>query len=148
MAECKTAVTPLLMHWSYCSLALSHPNDLGVLLLYSSLWLWYFIIARIKVRGVAEFILVRGSPFVFYNLLSAWSFKLFSFFKYLVYVSFGFMVMTIRVFRFVHNEQSCSLCIFVGHVVSFIVTACKLGPVTAPMIGRLLPIWIRKFTKV
>ena len=24
MALCKTAVTPLLMHWSYCSLALSH----------------------------------------------------------------------------------------------------------------------------
>ena len=24
MAWCKTAVTPLLMHWSYCSLALSH----------------------------------------------------------------------------------------------------------------------------
>ena len=24
MAQCKTAVTPLLMHWSYCSLALSH----------------------------------------------------------------------------------------------------------------------------
>ena len=24
MAKCKTAVTPLLMHWSYCSLALSH----------------------------------------------------------------------------------------------------------------------------
>ena len=23
-AKCKTAVTPLLMHWSYCSLALSH----------------------------------------------------------------------------------------------------------------------------
>ena len=26
MAQCKTAVTPLLMHWSYCSLALSHRN--------------------------------------------------------------------------------------------------------------------------
>ena len=25
-ARCKTAVTPLLMHWSYCSLALSHRN--------------------------------------------------------------------------------------------------------------------------
>ena len=24
MALCKTAVTPMLMHWSYCSLALSH----------------------------------------------------------------------------------------------------------------------------
>ena len=24
MAQCKTAVTPLLTHWSYCSLALSH----------------------------------------------------------------------------------------------------------------------------
>ena len=24
MTQCKTAVTPLLMHWSYCSLALSH----------------------------------------------------------------------------------------------------------------------------
>ena len=28
MAQCKTAVTPLLMHWSYCSLALSHQSDL------------------------------------------------------------------------------------------------------------------------
>ena len=26
MAKCKTAVTPLLIHWSYCSLALSHQN--------------------------------------------------------------------------------------------------------------------------
>ena len=26
MAQCKTAVTPLLMHWSYCSLALSHQS--------------------------------------------------------------------------------------------------------------------------
>ena len=26
MASCKTAVTPLLTHWSYCSLALSHRN--------------------------------------------------------------------------------------------------------------------------
>ena len=24
MAECKTAVTPLLIHWSYCYLAISH----------------------------------------------------------------------------------------------------------------------------
>ena len=24
MAECKTAVTPMLIHWSYCSIALSH----------------------------------------------------------------------------------------------------------------------------
>ena len=24
MAQCKTAVTPLLMHWNYCSLALNH----------------------------------------------------------------------------------------------------------------------------
>ena len=32
MAQCKTAVTPLLTHWSYCSLALSHQygiRDLG-----------------------------------------------------------------------------------------------------------------------
>ena len=27
MAQCKTAVSPLLMHWRYCSLALSHQND-------------------------------------------------------------------------------------------------------------------------
>ena len=27
MAWCKTAVTPLLTHWSYCSLALSHRSD-------------------------------------------------------------------------------------------------------------------------
>ena len=27
MAQCKTAVTPLLKHWSYCSLALSHRYD-------------------------------------------------------------------------------------------------------------------------
>ena len=27
MAYCKTAVTPLLSHWSYCSLALSHRYD-------------------------------------------------------------------------------------------------------------------------
>ena len=28
MAQCKTAATPLLMHWSYCSLALSHQHTL------------------------------------------------------------------------------------------------------------------------
>ena len=28
MAQCKTAVTPLLTHWSYCSLALRHRNGL------------------------------------------------------------------------------------------------------------------------
>ena len=28
MAWCKTAVTPLLMHWSYCSLALSHQYEI------------------------------------------------------------------------------------------------------------------------
>ena len=27
MGKCKTAVTPLLMHWSYCSLELSHQNN-------------------------------------------------------------------------------------------------------------------------
>ena len=27
MAQCKTAVTPLLMHWNYCTIALSHPYD-------------------------------------------------------------------------------------------------------------------------
>ena len=30
MAQSKTAVTPLLMHWSYCSLALSHPYIFSV----------------------------------------------------------------------------------------------------------------------
>ena len=34
IAYCKTAVTPLLTHWSYCSLALSHRDDI----LASSLW--------------------------------------------------------------------------------------------------------------
>ena len=29
MAKCKTAVTPLLTHWCYCSLALSHRYHLG-----------------------------------------------------------------------------------------------------------------------
>ena len=36
MAKCKTAVTPLLMQWSYCSLALSHGS-----LLDSWHWQWY-----------------------------------------------------------------------------------------------------------
>ena len=30
MAWCKTAVTPLLMHWSYCSLALSHQYEIVI----------------------------------------------------------------------------------------------------------------------
>ena len=30
MAECKTAVTPLLMQWSYCSLAISHWNKMNL----------------------------------------------------------------------------------------------------------------------
>ena len=29
MAKCNTAVTPLLTHWSYCSLALSHRHDIA-----------------------------------------------------------------------------------------------------------------------
>ena len=28
MAYCKTAVTPLLMHWSHCSLALNHQFEI------------------------------------------------------------------------------------------------------------------------
>ena len=31
MASCKTAVTPLLTHWSYCNLALSHRHDIWIL---------------------------------------------------------------------------------------------------------------------
>ena len=30
MAQCKTAVSPLLMHWRYCSLTLSHRPDLDI----------------------------------------------------------------------------------------------------------------------
>ena len=29
LAECKTAISPLLMHWRYCSLALNHQYDLS-----------------------------------------------------------------------------------------------------------------------
>ena len=39
MAQCKTAVTPLLMHWSYCSLALSHHyDDLVYWCIYTQPW--------------------------------------------------------------------------------------------------------------
>ena len=30
MAQCNTAVTPLLMHWSYCSFAVSHPYHMYI----------------------------------------------------------------------------------------------------------------------
>ena len=36
MAQCKTAVTPLLMHWSYCSLGLDHRY--GFILPYDVSW--------------------------------------------------------------------------------------------------------------
>ena len=39
MASCKTAVTPLLTHWSYCNLALSHRHDISILK--SG---WYFVV--------------------------------------------------------------------------------------------------------
>ena len=45
MAWCKTAVSPLLTHWRYCSLALSHRNvkygnDISVVLV--TRWRWLF----------------------------------------------------------------------------------------------------------
>ena len=38
MAQCKTAVTPLLTHWSYCSLALSHPYMQQAILFETPQW--------------------------------------------------------------------------------------------------------------
>ena len=45
MAKCKTAVTPVLMHWSYCSLAWSHwinVADTHPWCLHTSGWLWRY----------------------------------------------------------------------------------------------------------
>ena len=38
MAQCKTAVTPLLTHWSYCSLALSHRCNITNKYMYLPSW--------------------------------------------------------------------------------------------------------------
>ena len=50
MTWCKTTVTPLLMHWSYCSLALSH-------------WLLY----------LGQLLVVNSCRFVSLNVFNAWS---------------------------------------------------------------------------
>ena len=41
MVQRKTAVTPLLMHWSYCSLMLSHGNVLQLHRFMLALCVWY-----------------------------------------------------------------------------------------------------------
>ena len=57
MASCKTAVTALLMHWSYCSLVLSH---------------WYAIHKQRVMEGILLY-LGRVDTIVFYGSVKVWS---------------------------------------------------------------------------
>ena len=54
MAKCKTAVTPLLTHWSYCSLALSHQSEWRMNQIYEAMWRPYATMSYIELMRVHD----------------------------------------------------------------------------------------------